>query len=1189
MKKAVTALVAAAVVAAGALNIPATASAKTSYDTDYSRAGYGYVSVGAADFLERVLGENLSAAEREYLDENSDFALNYNNKVAGKYVQSEYRQASGELTVTPSAFSYEAVNGKTVTWAPVSVNGGELASGTWNTTITEDYTEDFVTVSYNTSFTVAYGDVNNIINKYCNAAKSASEKLASESAKYEKAYAEYVEKHNTYQQYLADCAQYQEDLAAYNEYVIEFRDWSIKNNLYQNYLVELAEYEKEQKAYENYQQALKEYNEAIPRYQQYLTDKANYDRLYAEYHEKMDDPRIAKELSHIEILDYIFTPVVINGDNARTLYGAVMGGSVDRVFSNLNLATDSALSVAKIIRETVNDALGATKNLRDLFTKLNACKTDEDKYIFYISTYESLKSNLSMLMQTLEYFFRNEFIRGYIRNYEGINRELQFQVMLAQLYTVCNALDNNTIGSYYKEHMDIYAQRKNPDQVYDFDGSYLIGGKDGIAPATLLAKYGGTVLPDTNDAVPIEPYVDIPEEPIEPEVVEKPEQPQRVQQPVVPDEVANPGPAPCEVVEPTEPERVENPVEPIAYQPTAEEQKLAYEYGGGTVLYRNELREDYKYDAYCEVEHYFRNAQLLTVAFYLNIDDEVPEWEEEGVQAGGSIEYGGKTPTMTRKGYTCEFAGWKNSDGETVDINSVPSSGSYLKLYPYFTVVPNMYKVIWLVDGVEYRAEAAYDSIPDYRDTFADGDPKKDDDADGRKYRFIGWNKEIKVMTETAVYYEAIFERSFLITFKVNSDSYVVSVWKDEVPEYPGDSAPQQSSDSSYYYTFSGWKRGDEIFATPEPAQRDATYIVQFERHYILDLGSGGAIVELRNGMYEADCTRAAKNTFDISFLAEQAAENSAGIILQMPAYTITFSAEEAYVLHQSAACKLTPSLLQTNRTTSGFGTYRYSVELSGLNRASYSGSFTMTAAGYFDTLHSRLYRIDGEEKIETRYTYSSDSITFSMRSGYVYEIYPQYEVNILLSDEVAVTASATVAAEKETIVLTFGEPAAGKFIERLYVLDFNGNEVEVSSDYTFQMPEGDVSVGVVCGFIEYTVVFKSDGATLVTRTYHYGDTVVPPTAFKSPDGEYSYTFVGWDKEIVPVTGNAEYNAVFSAELLPVPEAQPLSQKMQILLWLVNHFILIIVIAAVMFGLFLTGIILMVRHRRKKRKLNKNR
>ena len=71
-----------------------------------------------------------------------------------------------------------------------------------------------------------------------------------------------------------------------------------------------------------------------------------------------------------------------------------------------------------------------------------------------------------------------------------------------------------------------------------------------------------------------------------------------------------------------------------------------------------------------------------------------------------------------------------------------------------------------------------------------------------------------------------------------------------------------------------------------------------------------------------------------------------------------------------------------------------------------------------------------------------------------------------------------------------------------------------------------------VCGEIgEYLVIFKNeDGTELSKATYHYGDKVeIPADPAKTADNTYTYTFSGWDKEVVDCVGDATYTATYKA------------------------------------------------------------
>ncbi len=74
-----------------------------------------------------------------------------------------------------------------------------------------------------------------------------------------------------------------------------------------------------------------------------------------------------------------------------------------------------------------------------------------------------------------------------------------------------------------------------------------------------------------------------------------------------------------------------------------------------------------------------------------------------------------------------------------------------------------------------------------------------------------------------------------------------------------------------------------------------------------------------------------------------------------------------------------------------------------------------------------------------------------------------------------------------------------------------------------------------------YTVTWIVDG-NVTTETYHYDD--MPSfkgSVDKASDGEFSYSFAGWSPEVVHVTGDAAYTAVYEQTPLPTEEtnAQP--------------------------------------------------
>ena len=81
-----------------------------------------------------------------------------------------------------------------------------------------------------------------------------------------------------------------------------------------------------------------------------------------------------------------------------------------------------------------------------------------------------------------------------------------------------------------------------------------------------------------------------------------------------------------------------------------------------------------------------------------------------------------------------------------------------------------------------------------------------------------------------------------------------------------------------------------------------------------------------------------------------------------------------------------------------------------------------------------------------------------------------------------------------------------------------------------YTLSGGNLTVNAVYTYIGHTVEFVDDDGTVIsTGAYELGEEVtVPADPAKEADGEYTYTFAGWDKEVTIVEGSATYTATYT-------------------------------------------------------------
>ncbi len=474
------------------------------------------------------------------------------------------------------------------------------------------------------------------------------------------------------------------------------------------------------------------------------------------------------------------------------------------------------------------------------------------------------------------------------------------------------------------------------------------------------------------------------------------------------------------------------------------------------------------------------------------LNEDGTELQSEELAYGATPEYKGETPTKDATAqYTYTFNGW---DAEIV---AVTGAKDYKATY---TSTTNKYLITFVnYDGTELQSsEVEYGVTPAYTGEA----PEKPADAENT-YVFTGWSPSIESVTEA---------KTYTAQFSSTTNKYLVRFLNDDgtelqseelaygaTPEYKGET-PVKEATAQYTYTFNGWD--SEIVEVTGAKDYRATYtpttnkyLITFENYDGEELQSG----EVEYGVTPTYSGEAPEKPAD--------AEN-----------TYVFNGWSPEITTVKAAQTYTAQFRNTTNTyiirfLNEDGTELQSEELEYGATPEYKGEtptkdataqYTYTFAGW----DSEITAVTGAKDYRATYTSTTNKylITFENYNG-----------EELQSGEVEYG---------ETPAYTGETPEKPADAENTYV--FTGWSPELTSVTKAQIYTAQFRSTTNKYLIRF---LNDDGTELQSEELAYGATpaYTGETPTKEATAQYTYTFKGWDSEIVAVTGAKDYKATYTS------------------------------------------------------------
>ena len=532
------------------------------------------------------------------------------------------------------------------------------------------------------------------------------------------------------------------------------------------------------------------------------------------------------------------------------------------------------------------------------------------------------------------------------------------------------------------------------------------------------------------------------------------------------------------------------------------------------------------------------------------------------VTYGEMPSYGGATPEKSPTAqYTYTFTGWN------AEIVAVTGEAIYTATYES-TV--NEYTILFKNDdgSLLQSSEVPYGTLPVY----SGATPGKPATAQ-YSYSFSGWNKEIVAVVGTATYSATYLTttKEYLVVFEDEDGTELQSsnVPYGEMPVYSGET-PSKEATVQYTYTFNGWDK--TIITVTESIVYTATYASTVNQYTIRFKNEDGTVMQTSQVAYGTmpsysgeTPVKSATAQYSYSFagwdktLAKVVGNEdyTATYTPSVNKYHITFFDEDGTTVLQEkdVAYGEVPTCQTPTKDATAQYTYTFDGWSPTVATVTEDAEYT---ASYAATTNSYVVRFVDEDGIKVL---QSSNVEYGTVPEYT-EAVPektstaQYTYNFSGWDNplVAVTGNAvykaTYSETVNTYTILFVDENLSKIKEQVYEYgatpSCDAPVKAATAQYTYTFSGWSPEIGTVVGNCTYTatyqaeentysVVFKNEDGTELQKFDELVYGMLPvysgETPTKAATVQYSYTFKGWNKTIVPVTENVVYTATYTSQV----------------------------------------------------------